>query len=102
MEERNLQNKNPHKRRSNPKMNREEVLNIVIKNIKLNVDGLEETEIDPEKLMAEYGTSSLDIVEIVNSSLRELKIKVPRTQLAGLMNINDLVDMLTAVKNSEL
>lgn len=81
-------------------MNREEVLNIVIKNIKLNVDGLEETEIDPEKLMAEYGTSSLDIVEIINSSLRELKIKVPRTQLADLMSINDLVDMLTAVKNS--
>jgi len=44
-------------------MNREEVLNIVIKNIKLNVDGLEETEIDPKKSMAEYGTSSLDIVE---------------------------------------
>jgi acyl carrier protein len=80
-------------------MNREEVLNIVIKNIKLNVDGLEETEIDPKKLMAEYGTSSLDIVEIVNSSLRELKIKVPRTQLAGLMKINDLVDLLTQVKN---
>ena len=80
-------------------MNREEVLNIVIKNIKLNVDGLEETEIDPKKSMAVYGTSSLDIVEIVNSSLRELKIKVPRTQLADLMKINDLVDLLTQVKN---
>jgi acyl carrier protein len=80
-------------------MNREEVLNIVIKNIKLNVDGLEETEIDQKKSMAEYGTNSLDIVEIVNSSLRELKIKVPRTQLADLMNINDLVDLLTQIKN---
>lgn len=80
-------------------MNREEVLNIVIKNIKLNVDGLEETEIDPKKSMAVYGTSSLDIVEIINSSLRELKIKVPRTQLADLMKINDLVDLLTQVKN---
>ncbi|NQE34728.1 phosphopantetheine-binding protein [Microcoleus asticus] len=83
-------------------MNREEVLNTVIKNMKLNVDGLEETEIDPKKSMAEYGTNSLDIVEIVNSSLRELKIKVPRTQLAGLMNINDLVDMLTKVKNEQV
>ena len=83
-------------------MNREEVLNIVIKNIKLNVDGLEETEIDPKESMAVYGTSSLDIVEIVNSSLRELKIKVPRTQLAGLMKINDLVDLLTKVKNEQV
>nr|AGH69805.1 acyl carrier protein [Nostoc sp. 'Peltigera membranacea cyanobiont'] len=83
-------------------MNREEVLNIVIKNIKINVDSLEETEIDPKKSMAEYGTSSLDIVEIVNSSLRELKIKVPRTQIANLMNINDLVDMLTKVKNEQV
>lgn len=83
-------------------MNREEVLNIVIKKIKLNVDGLEKIEIDPKKSMAEYGTTSLDIVEIVNSSLRELKIKVPRTKLAELININDLVDLLTKVKNEQV
>ena len=83
-------------------MNRQEVLNVVIKNIKLNVDGLEETEIDPHKSMAEYGTNSLDIVEIVSSSLRELKIKVPRSQLANLRNINDLVDMLLKVKNEQV
>lgn len=80
-------------------MNRQEVLNVLIKNIKLNVGGLEETEIDPHKSIAEYGTNSLDIVEIINSSLRELQIKVPRTQLADLKNINDLVDLLTQVKN---
>jgi acyl carrier protein len=80
-------------------MAREQILNAVIKNIKLNIDGLEDKEIDPNKSMAEYGASSLDIVEIVSSSMRELKIKVPRTELANLKNINDLVDLFSKVKN---
>lgn len=80
-------------------MDREQILNAVIKNIKLNIDGIEDKEIDTTKSMAEYGASSLDIVEIVSSSMRELKIKVPRTELANLKNINDLVDLFVRVKN---
>lgn len=75
-------------------MTRDEILELVINNIKLNVDDLEDTEIDPTKAMADYGASSLDIVEIVNSTVRKLKVKVPRTELAKLQNINDLVDLL--------
>lgn len=80
-------------------MNREQILNAVIKNMKLNIDGLEDQEIDPSKSLAEYGASSLDIVEIVSSSMRELKIKVPRTELANLKNISDLVDLFARVGN---
>jgi len=80
-------------------MNREKVLEVVIKNIRLNVEGLETCEIDPSKSIAELGASSLDTVEIVSSSMRELNIRVPRTELAGLKNINDLVDLLVARHN---
>jgi acyl carrier protein len=80
-------------------MNREQILNAVIKNMKLNIDGLEDQEIDPSKSLAEYGASSLDIVEIVSSSMRELKIKVPRTELANLKNISELVDLFARVGN---
>jgi acyl carrier protein len=80
-------------------MKREQILNVVIENIKLNVDGLENVEINPEKSIVEYGGSSLDIVEIVSSIMRQLQIKIPRTQLADMNSINDLVDLLTKVKN---
>ncbi|MFN8494514.1 MAG: phosphopantetheine-binding protein [Caldilineaceae bacterium] len=77
-------------------MQREQILDIVITNLKNNVEGLENTPIDPQKSMAEYGASSLDIVEVVSVSMRQLSVRVPRTALAGLTNINDLVDLLTA------
>ena len=73
-------------------MTREEVMAIVTNNIKMNIDGLEETKIDPSKSLVDYGASSLDIVEIVSASRRQLRIKVARTQLTNLKNIDELVD----------
>jgi acyl carrier protein len=74
-------------------MEREEILNVVIKHLRLNVEGLEDEVIDPAKSMLDLGASSLDIVEIVSASMRELQIRVQRTQLANLKNINELVDL---------
>lgn len=82
-------------------MDRDHVLNVVSKHIKLNADGLEGTTIDPTKSMKEFGLSSLDTVEIVSASMRELKIKVPRTELANLSNINELVDLFLRVKQEQ-
>lgn len=80
-------------------MDRQQVLEVVLKHLKLNVDGLEGREVDPSRSMTELGASSLDIVEIVSTSIRELRIRVSRTELARLKNINELVDLLTKVKN---
>jgi acyl carrier protein len=44
--------------------------------------------------MADYGASSLDIIEVVSASTRELRVRVPVTQLSGLHNIGELVDVL--------
>jgi hypothetical protein len=38
--------------------------------------------------------SSLDIVEVVSCSMRELKVRVPRSELAKLRDIGGLVDLL--------
>jgi len=75
-------------------MTREEILDIVIENLKDNVDDLEDIEIDPTQSMADYGAASLDVVEIVSSVMRELRLRIPRTELANLNGINDLVDLL--------
>lgn len=80
-------------------MEREQILKVVVKNIKLNIDGLEDIEIDPEKPISAYGAESLDIIEVVSSSMRELRIKIPRTELANLSNVNDLVDLFRKFQN---
>jgi acyl carrier protein len=79
-------------------MTREETLQVVLRYIRSNVYGLDGQEIDPSQSMMDLGASSLDIVEIVSASMRELQIRIPRAQLIGLKNINELVDVLHRVQ----
>lgn len=75
-------------------MTREQILSVVTKHLVDAVDGLTPDKVDPKKSMKDMGANSLDIVEVVSSSMRELKVKVPRSQLNTLTNINGLVDLL--------
>lgn len=81
-------------------MNRDEILTIVKKHILATLTDLQETELDPTKSMAELGATSLDIVEIVSYSMRDLKIKISRFELVGLANINEFIDLLFKTKNA--
>ncbi len=78
-------------------MTREEVLNVVKTHIVDTLEDIEPEEIDPSKSMKDLGANSLDIVEIVSLSMRELKVKVPRSELSKLENVDQLVDLLTTV-----
>lgn len=82
-------------------MDRDQVLNVVIKHIKLNIDGPEELLIDTSKSMKVLGVSSLDTVEIVSASMRELKVRIPRVELANVSSIDELVDLLLRVKQEQ-
>ena len=75
-------------------MDRDLVLSVVKKHLMDAVDGLEESAIDPLKSMKDLGANSLDIVEVVSRSMRELKVKVPRSELSKLTNIEGLVETL--------
>ena len=75
-------------------MTREHVLTVVKKHLIEAVDGLDEKTIEPTRSMKDLGANSLDIVEVVSRSMRELKVKVPRSELAKLTNIEGLVDTL--------
>ncbi len=74
-------------------MQHAEILNVVKKYLAHAVDNVAVEQIDPQKSMIEYGATSLDIVEVVSSSMRELKIKIPRTELSNITNISGLVDI---------
>jgi acyl carrier protein len=81
-------------------MSREQILEVVSKHIRSNVIGLDGKAIDPSRSMLELGASSLDIVEIVSAAMRELQIRIPRTRLAKLNNIDELVDVFYQTKSA--
>ena len=75
-------------------MTREHVQAVVAKHLANAVDGLDAATIDPNRSMKEYGANSLDIVEVVSGAMRELKVKVPRSELNKLTDMNGLVTLL--------
>ncbi len=81
-------------------MNQEEVFGVLKKHILEQLeDEVEENEINIEKSMMDLGANSLDIVEIVTNTMRELKIKIPRDQLASINTMKGLVEAMTEYKN---
>ncbi len=73
-------------------MTKERVIEVIKNNIIENLDDLEVDDIDPQKSMKDYGANSLDMIEVVSCSMRELKIKIPRSELADIANIDHLAD----------
>ena len=81
-------------------MTQEEVFDVLKKHILDQLeDEVEEADIDIEKSMLDLGANSLDIVEIVTNTMRELKIKIPRDELASIDTMKGLVDAMTEYKN---
>jgi polyketide biosynthesis acyl carrier protein len=76
-------------------MENQEILNVIEKHLKKSVPSISGS-VDANKSFLDYGANSLDIVEIVSGSMRELKIKIPRTELSDIKNIQGLADKFTA------
>jgi acyl carrier protein len=50
-------------------------------------------EIRETNKMLDFGANSLEIVEVVSKSMRQLRIRVPRTKLIEAQNLKDLLDL---------
>ncbi len=74
-------------------MTHEEIWNVVIANVQTVIEGAKGQEIKETNSMRDYGADSLEIVEVVSRSMKQLKIKVPRTQLSDARNLGDLVSL---------
>jgi acyl carrier protein len=75
-------------------MNRDEVRWVVLKHIASTAEGLPVEAIDTARSLTDYHVDSIDMVEIVSRSMRELKVKLPRTELREVTNIDGLIDLL--------
>lgn len=73
---------------------KDKVMDVVKANILNNLDDVNEDDIVAEISMKDLGANSLDIVEVVSCSMRDLKINVPRSDLVELKTIGELVDVL--------
>ncbi len=86
-----------------PVPTKEEIIEIVKEHLMDNLEDMDEAEFDPDKSMKDMGANSLDIVEVVSCTMRDLKVKVPRAELSKLENVTQLVDLLhaTALQKEE-
>jgi acyl carrier protein len=82
-------------------MEREAIAVVVRKHLLEVVPDLQESNIDMARSMKDLGANSLDIVEVVSCSMRELKVKVPRSELSKLTNMDGLVDLLHSVSSTK-
>jgi len=82
-------------------MTREQIMDVIKKNIVANIDDIDGATIDPKKSMKDYGANSLDMIEVVSTTMRELKIKVPRSELTDINNIEQLADKFMEYANKE-
>ena len=73
-------------------MTREEVLAVIKKHIKATLEDVDVESIDPDRSMRDYDANSLDVVEIISGTMRDLRTKVPREELENVKSINGLVD----------
>jgi acyl carrier protein len=81
---------------------REDIASVVRKHLIDVAGGLKESDIDMSRSMKDFGANSLDIVEVVSLTMRELKVKVPRSELSKLTNMDGLVDLLYASLQEKL
>ncbi len=81
--------------------NKEHIMNVVVENLLDNLEDIDVADVAPEKSMKDLGATSLDIVEIVSCSMRDLKVKVPRSELSTLKDIGELVDLLHRICNEK-
>lgn len=73
---------------------RERVLEVVKEEAVDLLPELKWDEVDRSRSLKDYGASSLDLVELVSSCMRKLKVKIPRADLTKINSVDTLVDAL--------
>lgn len=73
-------------------MTRDEVAQIIENNMIEHLDGIEQEDLEMAESFRDLGANSLDMLDIVTSTMRELEIKIPRSELAEIESVDQLTD----------
>lgn len=71
-----------------------EIFDVVKKHLCTIVETIDPADVRRDVSMKDLGATSLDMVEVVSCSMRELRVRVPRSELSKLQDIGGLVDLL--------
>ncbi len=76
-------------------MTRTEMFEVLKTNIRSIVEAARDTEItESQSLMYDLGADSLEAVEVVSRTMKQLNVRVPRTEIAQAANLSDVLDLL--------
>ena len=73
-------------------MTKAEIIAVIRKNMVEHLDDVDEDEIEKAESFRDFGVNSLDMLEVVTASMREMKIRVPRAELAEIETIDGLAE----------
>ena len=76
----------------NDEWNKKTVIEVISRNLEQNLHDIDGEVVSPSSSMRDFGANSLDIIEVVSASMRELEIRVPRSELTQVNNIEELAD----------
>jgi polyketide biosynthesis acyl carrier protein len=71
-----------------------DVFNVIQRNLREILPDLQGTAIDPQQSMRQLGANSLDRADVVLQSMEALGLRFPLNEVAGVENIQGLVDFL--------
>lgn len=74
-------------------MTREEIFNVIKANMELIIESSRGQPITESQSLRDYAADSLEVLEVVSRSMKQLRIKIQLTDLAGDKRIQDLVDI---------
>ena len=75
-------------------MTRDDIFTVVRDNVLAVVEHIPPDAIREDVSMSDLGADSLQVVEVVSRSMKQLRLRVPRTELSQARNLGDLVDLL--------
>ena len=82
-------------------MKREDIADVIRKRAVEIVPGLDQATVDFSRSLRDQGASSLDVVELVSVTMRELKVKIPRNELAKISTLDGLVDLFFKIASDK-
>lgn len=73
-------------------MTKDEIVDLLTEELAEQLDDVDEADLEPDLSMRDFGANSLDVIEVVTSVMRQLDIKIPRSQLSDIETIEGLAD----------
>ena len=82
-------------------MTRDDIFAALKHNMTDIIEGARGKEIlESHRLLGDFNADSLEVVEVISRTMKQVKIKIPRTRLNEAKNIGDLLDMFVDAQAS--